>query len=240
MSIFRRRASQDLPAQEATSSPGTEDLATEEAAPELSRRENGPFDESEVDGIGERLDLGAVWVQPIPGAEVRLEVDQASDTITSLQLVLGESAAQVQVFAAPRSGGVWREVRSEISEAITNAGGTVDEVEGALAPELHVRMPQLGPDGRQVLAPARFVGVDGPRWFLRAVLSGQAAINDEAASQALDALKGLVVVRGASPMAPREMLPLQLPQQASEPAEAQSPAADFNPFERGPEITEVR
>jgi hypothetical protein len=46
------------------------------------------------------------------------------------------------------------------------------------------------------------------------------------------------VVRGAHPMAPRELLPLRLPETTTEePAQPATPSLD--PFERGPEITEV-
>lgn len=243
MSIFRRRASQTSaepvePADDAVDDLVDDDVE-EETQDAVASRSQGPWDAAEVDGLGDRLDLGAVWLAPVPGAEIRLEIDQSTDTINGLQIVIGESAAQVQAFAAPRSGGVWRDVRREISGAISGAGGTVDEVDGDFARELRVRMPQLAPDGRQVFAPARFIGVDGPRWFLRAVLSGQAAIDDAAAAPLVEALRSLVVVRGAAPMAPREMLPLRLPEQPA-PAPAEQQPESFDPFERGPEITEVR
>lgn len=247
MSIFRRRPKPDLAQDDLETSADAvvadEVVEEDEEIVEVSDRGSGPYDESETDGLGERLDLGAIWLAPVPGAEVRLEVDRATEAVNAIQLVLKDSAAQIQAFAAPRSGGVWREVRTEISTAITAAKGTVDEVDGAFGKELHVRMPQQGPDGRQVFAPARFVGVDGPRWFLRAVFSGQAAIDDAAAATMTDALRGMVVVRGLDPMAPREMLPMKLPEQQAPPAEGvpEEPAApDLNPFERGPEITEVR
>ena len=146
-------------------------------------------------------------------------------------------------------------IRQELSKAIETGGGTVEEVDGPLGKQLNVRMPQQGPDGRTVFAPARFVGVDGPRWFLRAVLSGQAAVDDEAAEQLIAGLRQFVVHRGQSPMAPREMLPLTLPpaapvvEEQAEPEPGDSDAdgtderytrPDLNPFERGPEITEVR
>ena len=66
---------------------------------------------------------------------------------------------------------------------------------------------------------------------------------DAAAGELLDLFRSTIVVRGSDPMAPRELLPLSLPQSAPEPA-AGDTAADrddtLNPFERGPEITEVR
>lgn len=259
MSIFRRRSAE--PERPAPESDETLSAAVEDAEPANEvdlvdapvDRSTGPFDAAEVDGLEDRLDLGALWLPPIAGAELRLEVDQASETVSALQLVIGDSAAQVQAFAAPRSGGVWREIRGELAEAITAAGGTVEEVAGAFGPQLNVRMPQQGPDGRAVFAPARFVGIDGPRWFLRAVLSGQAAIDDAAAAALTDGLRQIVVNRGHSPMAPRELLPMQVPTQpqpepeseAAEQDQAEGPDAryqrpDLNPFERGPEITEVR
>jgi hypothetical protein len=156
--------------------------------------------------------------------------------------VLGESALQVQAFAAPRSTGLWADIRHEISVAVEQQGGTVEEADTDLGTELRTRMPSAGPDGRTVFAPATFIGVDGPRWFLRGVLSGRAAIDTEAAEPLLELFRGLVVVRGVEPMAPRELLPLSLPQdpQATPVEQPDDEPASLDPFERGPEITEVR
>jgi len=210
---------------------------------------HGPFDRAEVDGLEGRLDLGALWMTGLPGMELRLEVEQESQSVVGVTAVLGESAVQLQAFAAPRSEGIWDDIRHEIAASITSQGGTADETAGPLGTELLARMPGQGPDGRTVFSPARFVGVDGPRWFLRAVLSGRAAIDEDAASALLDVVRSTVVVRGAEAMAPRELLALKLPDHADpsvqdeaveEPAPAAPSLADLNPFERGPEITEIR
>src|SRR3712207_8492765 len=66
-----------------------------------------------------------------------------------------------------------------------------------------------------VRRPARFVGVDGPRWFLRGMISGPAAENPEAAAALEQAFQQIVVVRGSAPMPVREQLPLTLPPQAA-------------------------
>ena len=219
-------------------------------APRTGRREElGPFDSSEVDGeLDGRLDLGGLRIQGVPGMELRLEVDEEAGQVVGATAVIADSAVQLQAFAAPRTAGIWDEIRGEIAESILNQGGTADEVRGELGLELRTRMPSAGPDGRTVFAPARFAGVDGPRWFLRAVFSGRAAIEDEAAAPLLEVVRNTVVVRGDAAMAPREMLPLQLPAQAEVPegdaAEGDDAPArradDLKPFERGPEITEVR
>lgn len=206
-------------------------------------RTGGPWDVTEVDGRDGRVDLGALWMRGVPGMELRLEVDQESQQVNAATAVLGDSALQVQAFAAPRSSGLWDEIRAEIATAVEGQGGTAEEQQGDLGTHLRTRMPSTV-DGRTVFAPATFVGVDGPRWFLRGVLSGRAAIDDAAAAPLIGVFREAVVVRGGDPMAPRELLPLTLPRDPGhahdEPAAEEEEAATLDPFERGPEITEVR
>jgi hypothetical protein len=66
-----------------------------------------------------------------------------------------------------------------------------------------------------VRRPARFLGVDGPRWFLRAMITGPAAADPEAAAVLEDVFRDIIVVRGHEPMPVREQLPLALPPQAA-------------------------
>jgi hypothetical protein len=208
-----------------------------------SRRE-GPFDRSDVTDDSEYLNLGPIWVKGTQGMELRLEVNEQEQQITGLTAVLGESAVQLQVFAAPRTEGVWIDIRNEIAASITDSGGTAEVVTGPFGEELQTRMPQAGPDGRTVFVPARFIGVDGPRWFLRAVVSGRAAIEPAAAGPVHQLIRTAVIDRGGEAMPPRELMPLRLPEQAqpdAAPSEPEAPRADdLKPFERGPEITEVR
>lgn len=249
MSIFRRSKNT---AAEAVEPDEVDDALVEdeedtadEASEDAPSRDGGPFDVTEVEGRDGRVDLGALWVRGVPGMELRLEVEQESQQVNAATAVIGESALQLQAFAAPRSSGLWREIRREIAMAVEQQGGTVEEHDTDLGTELRTRMPSAGPDGRTVFAPATFVGVDGPRWFLRGVLSGRAAIDEDAAAALLEVLRGVVVVRGVDPMAPRELLPLTLPQEAHA---VEAPTEDededekstLDPFERGPEITEVR
>ena len=57
-----------------------------------------------------------------------------------------------------------------------NNGRMTVEVDGPFGTELRARVPAEGPAGQQPqLAPARFLGVDGPRWFLRGLVTGPAA-----------------------------------------------------------------
>jgi hypothetical protein len=237
-------ASADAPVLGETSVGAVDDFeagATELTVATAPSRAAGPFDRSEVEDTEGRLDLGSLWLAGIPGMELRLEVDQEADTVVGVTAVLGESAVQLQAFAAPRSEGIWEEIRGEIAASITRQGGTAEDTVGPLGVELQTRMPGQDGSGRTVFSPARFLGVDGPRWFLRAVLSGRAAIDPDAAEPLIDVVRATVVVRGDEPMAPRDLLPLTLPD-AGAPEQEQEPARtdDLTPFERGPEITEIR
>ncbi|MEY9872654.1 hypothetical protein ABH931_002131 [Streptacidiphilus sp. MAP12-33] len=208
-------------------------------------RPEGPFDISEVDDAKDgRVDLGGLLVPGVDGMELRVEV--AGDAIVAATLVLGNSAIQLQAFAAPRSEGIWGEVRQEIADGIEQQGGVIDEEEGTLGWGLRAQVPVALPDGTRGVQLVRFVGCDGPRWFLRGVISGQAAMQDDAAAVLEQVFRQTVVVRGDSPMAPRDPIVLRLPEDAQMVADGMpqqgrpTSAGDLNPFERGPEITEVR
>lgn len=213
-------------------------------APELPRSETGPFDRREVDGeIGDRIDLGSLWLSVVPRVELRIEIDPNTGEVQAVTTDYQGSSMQVQAFAAPRSSGIWRDIRSEIAESVTSRGGAADERLGPLGTELLTRLPTRSPDGRTVFQVMRFVGVDGPRWFLRAVVTGQAASDEEAAEVFYSMIRQSVIIRGDDARPPREMLPLRLPKELTDQAEAAEQTGDkdaLKPFERGPEITEIR
>jgi len=214
---------------------------------EAADRSNGPWDLAEQPDPDGYVDLGGIRLRGRDGMELRLELEEATGAVSSATVHLGRSAVQLQAFAAPRTEGLWGEIRAEIVAGIQRQGGQADEVPGPFGRELIARIPARSPDGRTGHTPARFVGVDGPRWFLRAVFHGDAVHKPEAAQELEDVVREVVVVRGAEAMAPRELLPLRLPDAGAAPgAEAEAGAEagpggyDLNPFERGPEITEVR
>jgi hypothetical protein len=160
-------------------------------------------------------------------------------------MILEGSALQVQPYAAPRTLGIWEEIRTEIAAGITQQGGLVDLVEGPFGPELRAQVPVQLSGGRRGMQAARYLGVDGPRWFLRGVITGAAAVQPESAGPIEEVFARMVVVRGGDPMAPREPIPLRRPQQlAPEPTQpGEQPGAtldDLDLFRRGPQITEIR
>ena len=84
----------------------------------------------------------------------------------------------------------------------------------------------------------RFIGVDGPRWFLRGVLQGRAASDEAAAAPLREVLDQVVVVRDGQARPPREILPLRDPSAAAGPEPEDLPG--LAPLRPGPPIAEVR
>jgi hypothetical protein len=251
--VFRRRRSEqpDPAGVDETVDPTDEDETDDdvevevEAAPAPAAvfdRSAGPYDVSEVpeDGLV-RLDLGGLRVPGIEGMELRLDLDETGENVMAATMVADESAVQLMAFAAPRTEGIWDEVRDEIRVSLA-AQGPVEEAMGVFGRELLATLPVAGPQGQSGIQPVRFVGVDGPRWFLRGLFSGPAARNAAAAEHLEAILRATVVVRGSDPMAPGDLLALRLPDvDQAEPAEVDEQGRPrMAPPERGPEITEIR
>jgi hypothetical protein len=173
---------------------------------------NGPLDESEANAVRPYVDLGGVKILPRTGLQLRLEVEEDSKRVIAVALDYVGSTLQVQPFAAPRNSGLWHEIRAQIIEQIEKQGGTTRTVMGSFGPEVQAQIPVAMAGAPQSTRLARFVGVDGPRWFLRGVIAGDAIVNPEAAAKVEELFRSIVVVRGATPMPPRDLIPLHMPQ----------------------------
>ena len=243
--MFRRRKKARAETDELVEDLDAGDLDAEQAdeavvaEPVVPERPQGPWDVDDVpEDEVQRLDLGGLRVPLPPETEVRVDVN-AEGEVVAATLVQGPSSMQVNAFAAPKRSGIWDEVRAEMTEMIVGTGGQARDVPGPYGPELFAAVPVQGGGA----APARFIGVDGPRWFLRARLTGPAAQDRSVAGPLEDALRSVVVVRGSEAMAVRDALPLRLPREVAEQAAAAAesePQPDLTMPERGPEITELR
>ncbi len=179
----------------------------------------GPYDvlDAPADEL-ERVDLGGLRVPTAPGLELRLDLDDAQ-RVLSATIVGPGGHLQLGVFAAPRNEGIWDEVREEIRRSLRDQGGTGKEVVDAkFGTEL---VGTLKVDGKTT--PVRFVGVDGPRWFLRGMFVGEVATQAAKAEPLERVLRGVVVVRGTDPLPVRDPVVLELPKDA---IAATAPPAD--------------
>ena len=188
----------------------TDNNETPSKSAPLNRATDGPFDDSEANPVRPYIDLGGIKILPREGLNLRLEVEEQSKRIVAVGLDYADSSLQVQPFAAPRSGGLWDETRVQLRDQVKAQGGRVEEREGPLGKELLAEVPATAAEGSG-LRLARFVGIDGPRWFLRGVIGGAGASDPDAATKVEDLFRSIVVVRGGSPMPPRDLIPLKMP-----------------------------
>ena len=223
--------------------------AEETAAVEAQAEAAGPWDVAEPHPELPRVDLGSLQVPVLEGTDIQLVFAEQHGAWVTVRHQLSE--LQLQAFAAPKRAGLWDEVRAEIVGEISGAGGQAAEREGPFGIELLAHVPAEPGQPASGMRPIRFVGVDGPRWFLRGLFAGAAAADPAAAAPLEGVLREVVVVRGDHPMPPRDLLELRLPAEAAAAIEEQARAQQAeqegnrfgtapNPFERGPEMTETR
>lgn len=179
-------------------------------------RPEGPFDIEDFDDPEEalvaRLDLGSVLIPMPPNGQVQVELGPTG-VPSAIWVITPHGRFTIAAYAAPKSPGLWREVASELADALRKDSAAVSI--------------QDGPWGREVVGTGagvvRFIGVDGYRWMIRCVVNGAAESMDELASQAREALEDTVVRRGDTPMPARTPLPVQLPPELA--AQLQAAAA---------------
>lgn len=186
---------------------------SEKSAPD-NRSTTGPFDVSEVSPVQPFIDLGSIKVTPRVGLQLRLDIDDTTKRVVAATLDCEGSTLQVQAFAAPRTEGLWHEIREQVVAQVSKQGGSVEQVEGPFGTEVRAVLPTS--DGSR--RPVRFIGVDGPKWFLRGVISGKGAAEPENALHIEEVYRSIVVNRGAEALPPRELLPLRVPPQPGVPA----------------------
>ncbi|MGC5616265.1 DUF3710 domain-containing protein [Georgenia sp. Z1491] len=229
-----------------TPEPEQDDATTGTDDAESADEAAGPFDVADRPDLDGRLDLGALRIPRASGMKVRLELEKKRRTVIGTSVALEGSALQMQLFAAPRSAGLWDEVRAELAASVEKQKGMVEETTGRWGDELVVHLPVTRSDGTSAMNVLRFIGVDGPRWFLRGMLSGLAATDDAAAEPLRDVLADVVVDRGPEARAPREVVTLTAPGTAEAGSEVDTGGAPerrtltLRDLQRGPETTETR
>ncbi|WP_328825368.1 DUF3710 domain-containing protein [Tomitella gaofuii] len=199
--------------------------ATQDEPAEAQDRSDGPFDETEVEGLDELaaetrvLDLGSVLI-PVPeGGQVQVEM-APNGSVNGVFVTVGGGRVTMAAFAAPKSPGQWRSVITELAESVRGDGATASVRTGPWGRELHAASAN---------GDVRFIGVDGPRWMLRGVAIGPTgSVGDDAelTGVAREMISGAVVRRGTEPMPVRSPLTVTLPQElAQQLAQAQQQRA---------------
>lgn len=175
----------------------------------LDRAENGPFDVEELGVLTPYLDFGAIRIAPRPDLQIRADVDENSKKIVALTLELNGHRLQLQAFAASKSAGLWLDTLDALEKGISSQGGAASRVQGTLGVELDAKIPiEVG--GNKQIRQSKFIGVDGPRWFLRGVINSP-ALDEYHYKKLIEIFRSTAVSRGDVAMPPGELLFLRLP-----------------------------
>lgn len=236
---FGRRSDKDDSAKAADEAPSDETGKTDEN-PEVPAGEQagsgesddeleGPFDIDDFDDPADaelaRLNLGSVLIPMPSGGQLQVELTEGG-VPSAVWVVTASGRFTIAAYAAPKTGGLWREVATELADSLRKDSAQVSIKDG--------------PWGREVVGIAagvvRFIGVDGYRWMIRCVVNGPQETIDALVEEARTALADTVVRRGDTALPVRTPLPVELPepmveqlreaaaQQASQQAEAQQPS----------------
>ena len=181
---------------------------SEKIAP-ADRATKGPFDVSEVGLLTPYLDFGAIRISPHPEMKIRADVDEKTKRVIALTLEVDSHRIQLQAFAATKNEGLWATTLRALADGIGTQGGQAEELNGLLGPELHASVPAIAGQTK-VMRKSVFVGVDGPRWFLRGVMSGPELLGPNY-ERLVSIFRSTAVNRGDIAMPPGDLLPLKLP-----------------------------
>ena len=201
---FGRRKSKDQSVDEAESG-GSHRKPEAPAETTADDDMDGPFDIEDFDestlATEGRLDLGSVLV-PLPEA-AQLQVELTETGVPSaVWVVTANGRFTIAAYAAPKTGGLWREVAAELADSLRNDGASVTIEDGRWGREV------VGTGSGVV----RFVGIDGYRWMIRCVINGSIESVDALTEQARNTLLDTVIRRGDTPLPVRTPLPVQLPE----------------------------
>ena len=203
MKFRRKAATSEVDADQA-------DVADEPSSP--ADDASGPHDADELaDDDTSRLDLGSLLIPATDGVELRVQVDEKSGAVRAVLLASDAGALELRAFAAPRGGDLWSDIRPQIAADAARRGGTATEREGRFGTELVCEVATTTPDGKAATQTSRVIGVNGPRWLLRATFIGEPARDEEAADGWERTIRRIAVRRGSHALPVGEPLPLNLP-----------------------------
>jgi Protein of unknown function (DUF3710) len=171
---------------------------------------DGPFDIGDFDDPAQaevaRLNLGSVLIPAPETGQLQVELTEGG-VPSAVWVITANGRFTIAAYAAPKTTGLWREVASELADAVRKDFGDVSI--------------EMGPWGREVVGSGqngivRFIGIDGYRWMIRCVINGTQDTIDIVAAEARKALADTVVSRGDTPLPVRTPLPVQLPEAMAE------------------------
>ena len=80
--------------------------------------EHGPWDvdDENVPDYDEYLDMGAYYLPFLQGIELRVKANRATQQVLGTTITYGSSSVEIEAFAAPKTMGLWDDVRADLVE----------------------------------------------------------------------------------------------------------------------------
>lgn len=207
----------EAPADEAQNAAADEDVAAEADADDADDIDltQGPWDYDDEgidpDDDDRYISFGSMFLPLVEGLTIRAKRSQdpqSPSPLESITVQLGDGAIEIVPFAAPKTLGLWDDMSDELLDA--NKSAKVQE--GRFGDEV---MLPVAVKGKTMMT--RIVGVDGPRWLLRGIFTGDAADGESDNKKALeDYFAQIIVRRGDAPLAPRDIIPILPPKTAAQ------------------------
>lgn len=197
---------------------GAPDMESEPRTPATLDESAGPYDYDDLTDVGQLeegyLDLGSVFlpiVDELVGSQVAAEFDEDGQP-SAVTLIIGEMRLSVAAFAAGETGGLWPAVAAQMIDEFTQLDAEATS--------------EAGPWAQEVVAvfdtwTYRAIGVDGPGWLVRAVMSSPTSQTAALTAIARDVLRKTVVRLGPQPRpGVGDPMPIVLPVEMVEQLEA--------------------
>ncbi|GIG54683.1 DUF3710 domain-containing protein [Demequina activiva] len=186
---------------------------------------DGPW--SLADAPAERMFIscGPLRLPAFGSMHARLEFDAKTRRMGAVSVHIADCEAQIQVIAAPRGQGLWTDMRRSITAKVKKQPGFQQTVEGRFGPELFATVTGRDRAGLLRDTTIRYVGIDGDRWVLRAVVTGPSVAEDSTIARVDAFLSQCAVERGDEAIPTGTVLELTPP--AGGPARTAAPAPDL-------------
>ena len=172
---------------------------------------DGPWSLDKAPAGTEFIDFGPLRLPAIAGIKARVEIDAKVRKVGAVSVLVNDCAVQLQVVAARSGKPLWPSVRRAVLGGLQKGAGHQHVQDGRFGAEIIAHLTVRKPSGLTQDVPMRFVGVDGDKWMLRAVVTGPSVLSDATVDRVDALISHIAVQRGSDARAEGEVLELTPP-----------------------------
>lgn len=184
---------------------------------------DGPWSLEQAPAERMFMSFGPLRLPAYGRMHARLEFDAKTRRMGAVSVHIADCEAQIQVIAAPRGHGLWTDMRRSITAKVKKQPGFQQTLEGRFGPELFATVTGRDREGMLRDTTVRYVGIDGDRWVLRAVVTGPSVTEDATIARVDAFLSQCAVDRGDQPIPTGTVLELSPPAGAPVRSDAAAP-----------------